>query len=407
MSAGQRVLLVGDLGDSGFAALRTRHFHVAIGNEAQVVDHRDDVVGAARAFRPTALVSAGNHGPTRALLRVLREVDGDLPAWIDVAGDPFAEAQAAAGAAPANVAAEAQVVWAAAYARGDAFSTVADAGRDSLLGALGVLGRLPRWAPGEEPVWVVPCSADFPDPPGAARGPGLRVALVGGFNTWFDDETAWEGLRRAMERAPLTVDVFGGAIPGHAEAGYHRFRRAAEASPHAARVRFHGWVPHDTLGPALDAAHSTFTVDRPGPEARLGARTRVLYALHRGLRVLATPGSPVVQEAIAAGLVTALAPAGAAEGAETLADALLDGRGAPPAAARAAWLAARSVAATTAPLAHWAARPKRSPPAPHADVLVAVLAERDTLRQELAALRASPTFRALDRLNRRLRSLRS
>ncbi len=400
------MLVIGDCGDHGFAALRTRHFAAAIGDSAVVVDHRADVVATAMSLRPRALVTAGNHGPTRAALRILGEVDPELPAWIDVAGDPFAEAQGAAGERRALVAAEATAVWAPAFARGDAFSTVCDAGRDALFGALGVLGRLPLWQAGSEPLHVVPCAAEFGDAPSAPREPGLRIALLGGFNTWFDDETLSAGIELAMERGPVRVDVFGGSIEGHHEAGFARFRARALKSVWSERFSFEGWVPHAELAARTAHCHVTVCLDRPGAEARLGARTRVLYALHRGLRVLATAASPVVAEAVAAGLVEPLDVAscpGTGPAVEALAAALLQPRAAPPALARDAWLAKRSVLATTAILRHWASAPTRSAPAPAADALLAVTLERDRLRAELNEHRGAASFRLLDRVNRLVR----
>ncbi|GDX83482.1 hypothetical protein LBMAG42_52930 [Deltaproteobacteria bacterium] len=399
-------LLVGDLSDAGFAALRTRHFAAALvgGGELRVVDWRDDVAGAARAAGPAAVVTAGNHGPTRAALAALAALDatGAGPAfWLDVAGDPFAEAQAFAAFSnePAATAIEATAVWAAAYARADAFSTVCAPGRYAALGALGLLGRLPSFTPGEEPVYVMPCAAEFPDAPSPARGPGQHVALIGGFNTWFDDETLLAGLLLAMSRGPVEVTVAGGAIDGHHTEGFERFRAGALASSFAARFRFVGWVPHVELRDLLAPAHLTICLDRAGPEAELGARTRVLYALHQGLRVLATTRSPIVAEAAAASMVEAVPAAcevGALAAAEALAGAILRDRGAPAEAARRTWLNERSIAATSAPLRAWAADPQRSALAPHADVLAALQAERDALRTELTALRASPTFKVLN-----------
>jgi len=412
------VLLLGDTGDAGFAALRTRHFAAAV-PDAVVVDHREDVSARARALRPRAIVTAGNHGPTRAAMVALAALSGppapppldagaarpesSPPLWLDVAGDPFAEAQAAAAYAenPAAVAAEAVSVWAAALARADAFSVVSAPGRHALLGALGVLGRLPLFRPGAEPIHVVPCAAEFPDPLAAPRPAGHGVLLLGGFNTWLDEGAMLAGLLLAMDEAPVQVTVAGGEIAGHHTLGFDRFRAGALASRHAGRFRFVGWAPHGELPTLAAAHHVTVMVDRPGPEPELGARTRVLYGLHLGLRVLATARSPIVAEAVAAGVVEAL-PEGAAAPA-ALAAALLAPRPAPPAPRRDAWLAGRSVAVTTAPLRAWAAEPTHAPAAPHSAALAAMSAERDALRAELAAVRASPTFRALDRANRVLR----
>lgn len=406
-----RILLVGEIGDAGFAPLRTRHF-AAVLPDAELIDWRGAVVERALTTRPAVVVTASNHGPTRAALQALEAIRaaGHPPPhfWLDVAGDPFAEAQARAATdpSPAAVAAESVVVWTAAIARADAFSTVSAPGRHALLGALGALGRLPLIPPGNEPVHVLPCATDFPDAAGPARAHGLHVALLGGFNTWFDDETLLAGLLLAMDRAPVQVTVLGGPIPGHHTQGYARFSAGVVASRHASRFSFRPWLPHDELAAALAPCQVSICLDRPGPEAELGARTRVLHALHHGLRVLATPGAPVVRELVEARLVEAVPAAHErpeGEAAAALAETLLRANGAPPEELRTAWLTARRAAVVGKPLADWAANPVRTPPAAGADVLAVALAERDRARAELAELRGSPTFRALDHLRRGLR----
>lgn len=403
-----RILLVGDTQDAGFAPLRTRHFAAVLGGAA-VLDWREGVAKRAADLRPEVVVTAGNHGPTRAALAALQAMSAaGLPSpafWLDVAGDPFAEAQARAAwdADPATIAAESVTVWAAALARADAFSTVCAPGRHALIGALGALGRLPLLAPGREPIHVLPCATDFPDEPGPARAPGLDVALLGGFNTWLDDETLLGGLLLAMDRAPVRVKVLGGPIPGHYSGGWERFVAGVRASPHAARFQLTPWPPHAALAEELASCHVTVCLDRPGPEAELGARTRVLYALHQGLRVLATPGSPIVRELVEAGLVEAT-PAGHSlppgEAAHALAAALLNGGGAPPEDRRRAWLRERSATRLGEPLALWAANPVRTPHAAAAGALATALRERDRALAELAEVRRSPTYRALNRIHR-------
>ncbi len=378
-----RVLLVGDRSDRGFAALRTRHFAAALeGFPIQVIDWREP--GSPSAF--DVVVSASNYGPTRVATRL---AGSEHPLWIDVAGDPFAEAQLVGGPAAA---AEALATWGPALARADAFSVVCEPGAHALCGALGILGRLPLLSPGDEGVSVLPVAMDFPDPPGAPRHPGTTVALVGGFNTWFDDETLAAGLLIAMDEADVRCIVTGGAIAGHYTEGYRRFR--ASVSRHESRFTYHEWLPHEQLAEALAPAHLLVTLDRAGPEPALGSRTRLLYALHRGLSVVTTGGSPLARELARDGLATLVPMAhevGREVAARALAREILSPRAAPPVDALRSRL---SVAATTAPLRAWVNSPVTRA---RADVPFApILAERDALRAELEALRGSVTYRVLD-----------
>jgi len=383
-----RLILVGDRSDRGFAALRTRHFASALdGFPLEVVDWREP--GEPRGF--DAVVSASNYGPTRVATRLAGD---DHPLWIDVAGDPFAEAQLVGGPAAAT---ESLATWGQALARADAFSVVCAPGAHALHGALGAIGRLPLLRPGDEGVAVLPVAMDFPDPAGAPRGAGTTVALAGGFNTWFDDETLAAGLMLAMDEGDARCIVTGGAIEGHYSEGYARFRQAV--SRHEERFTFHEWLPHDRVAAALEPAHLLVTLDRPGPEAALGSRTRLLYALHRGLRVVTTGASPLARELACDGLATLVPPAhevGRDAAARALAREILSPRPAPTADALRSRL---SVAATTGPLRAWASNPLARPRV--ATPFAPLLAERDALRAELAALRGSVSYRVLDWARRR------
>ncbi len=252
--------------------------------------------------RPHVVVSAGPYNPARLAAMVVDEE----PLWVDIPGDPFAEAQAKS----AHVWSEEQVdptaqMWAAygpALERGDAFSTISHAQRYALLGQLGILGRLPAAPLGRKWVHVVPAAFRFGALERAAprvRAPDsdLVVALAGGYNTWLDADTLLQGLLLAMNLLPgLQVVSTGGGIPGHHMETYEGFRTLAMASPHANRFTFHGWVPHRAVPELLARAHVGICVDRPGHEPELGTRTRVLFYLHQGLGVLATPRSELTRE---------------------------------------------------------------------------------------------------------------
>lgn len=379
---------------SGFAGLRLHQLRAAC---------RDHAVTLVDARSPPArvdadvVVSAGIFGPTRAALALA----GDRPLWLDLPGDPFADTQAAAARAadPEAVNREADLVFGAALRRGDRFGAVSGPSRHALLGALGAVGRLGRSPPEAEWVDVVPVAWWFgglPERPPRPPGRPLRVALSGSFNTWFDEDTALAALLRLMDEVPAEVEVTGGPVPGHHEAGWARFRAGAAASRHAARFRFHGWLDEAALGAVLARCHVGLCLDRPGYEPEMGSRTRVLCWLHQGLSVVATARTELAQTLAAEGHLVPVPMADPLATAEALAT-LPDPRD--RSALRARW----SVEATVAPLRRWLAAPTRAPAAPDA---TAALRAVDEARAELAALRASPTWRALDRLHRLRRSRR-
>lgn len=394
-----RVLLVGegappgpDEAATGFAQLRLAQLRDGLTPDHDVVlATGGDAVAAAAEVHPDLVVSAGTWAPTRGALAAA----GALPLCLDLPGDPFADAQAVAAFGDAEAVAEAAAaLFAPALCRGDHFLSIGPPSRFALLGQLGLLGRLARTPPGEEWVSVAPIAWSFPGLGEAAPRPaGTRVALVGSFNTWFDGETLLAGLLRAMDRAPVEVDVVGGPVPGHHEATFAAFRAGARASAHAARFRFHPRLPARDLAGLLARCHVGVSLDRPGYEPELGSRTRLLLYLHQGLRVVATARCALARELAGDGFLTEVPPGDAAAVSAAILAPL-------PLPDRASLRTRYSVSATTAGLRAWASAPRRAPVTGDPDVLAALRRERDALRRELDAVRASPTWRALDGLNR-------
>ena len=378
------IALIGDLQGSGFASLRTRWFARAL-PEAQVFDWRDPRLKHAAV---DAIVTAGTYGPTKSGLAVAE----DRPLWLDLPGDPFADAQAAgAMSEPEVVATEAETVFCTAVRRGDAFSTISQRAGWALRGQLGLSGRLARLAPGVDPVHVLPVPYAFPQPEGAPAVPDdvLRVGLCGSFNTWFDEETLAEGLLQAAEQGPLAVTVVGGTVPGHYEAGFRQFHGRVLASRHARCFHFRPELAERDLPAVLAACTVGICLDRPGFEPMFGSRTRLLFYLWLGKRVVATTQCELAQELADAGFLVPVPPGDAT----ALATALRQLPGVPDRAAL-----HRRYPLDLQALQTWAERPHRLPRHPDGELLGRLLGERDALRTELAALRASPTFRVLDRL---------
>jgi len=249
-------------------------------------------------FSPDVVVGGGPYHPARLAALVA----GERPLWIDIAGDPFAEAQAkSAHTGESGHSREMYTAYIGALTRADAFSVVSHAQRHALQGQLGVLGRLEVAPLAQEWIHVVPVGYHFGDlreaePKRSPEGE-LVVALCGGYNTWLDGENLLKGLLLAMRRAPgLRVLSTGGAIDGHHSATYDAFRAQALSSPFADRFTFHGWVSHRALPELLSRAHVGVCMDHPGAEPELGSRTRVLFYFHQGLEVLSTLGSEICTE---------------------------------------------------------------------------------------------------------------
>lgn len=386
-----KIGLVGDKGEGGFAALRSRWFAQAL-EGCVVVDWRDPQL-AQKLASVDAIVSAGVYGPSRAALRIV----GDRPLCLDLAGDPFADAQAAAGVSASEVVArEAESVFIPALLRADAFTTISMRARFALLGQLGVLGRLARLPVGVDPVFYVPIPYEFPQaerPRWSGEGGRLGVMLCGSFNTWFDEECLLEGLLLAMDQRAIHVRCVAGGVQGHHTAGYARFLAGARRSRHAQHFTFLPMQSDAALAGALEGMHVGICMDRPGFEPIFGSRTRLMFYVHQGLSVIATPICEFSSDLLAHGY---LQPVGLGDP-MALARALLECRPPPD---RSFLRQNYAVQAIHAPLQHWAAAPRRLPVQPHSDVLQQLLAERDSLQAELKALRSSRSFRFLNRLHR-------
>ena len=414
-----RVLLIGrgplptpDQRHTGFAQLRTAHFHRALREAGHSVDlllirqdHAAGLVADARRRAADAdlVVSAGPHRPGAVAVAAVDE----QPLWLDLPGAPLAELQALLRAPgppiPPERVAAAHAVTRSALARADHLSVISTPQRHAALGQLLLLGRATHTA---APLSVVPIAFDLPLPRGAPRsipenGPVVLI-LSGSFAPWFDDTSLAAALEVALRAEPrLRVEVTGGGVSGHYTAGFERFRRWAAASPVAAQVRVHGWLPHAGLEAVLDRGHVGLCLDRPGAEPTLGSRTRVLLFAWCGLHVAASAGTELVDDLLAHDLATAL-PSDPPALARVLGRLVT----APPPAGRAAAAAdhlARHAAPAriAAPLVDFAAAPRRHPPA--VDPLAQVARSLEAAQAELAGVHASPTWRLLSRVHGALR----
>lgn len=431
-----RVLLVGRVTDpagrrTGFPELRTTSFQAALAaaglqvrlcglvppgeaapeppsgwqGEARVAEEGPGWLEqvARLAEGADVLVAAGPHNAGRAACLVA----GERPVWADLPGDPFAEVQAVAiatGRPAPERQAGAQAAATAVLARADRLGAVSGRQRLLLLGQLGLVGRLaaPPTSGPWDPVDLAPVAWHFdlpPSPPPArpADSP-LRLALVGGANTWLDVDATLLALEEARARQPdLEVLLTGGPLPGHHEAGWQRLQSWAQA---------HSWahaaprLPPDALRRELSRCHVGLVLDREGLEPETGSRTRVLFLLHQGLEVVTTTSTELCAGLAARGLVHPVPRGDPAAVAQALAQIRADRAGQRPRRAAVELGAELDPSVCLAPVVRFCQQPRRGPPpaAPWE-----ALARQDAgLRDELARIHATPTWRALARLHRTL-----
>ncbi len=255
----------------------------------------DYVQREADAFGPDAVIFA--HGSASYADGVL---ETSAPVWVDVCGHVMAEAQA-----------KAAVYGDDSYLdyffgkmlgslfRGDIFSTVSDAQAFALIGELGMAGRLNSHTNGHGLVHTIPCGVEEDDYRQQTQTTVLRgvdvadddfvVLWSGGFNTWTDVDTMFDGLSRAMDRdASIHFVATGGQIDGHDELTYPRFVERVDGSPHRDRFHLKGWLPRDLVPDYYLEADVGINCEKDIYEVRLGSKHRILDWSRAALPVVTT-----------------------------------------------------------------------------------------------------------------------
>jgi GT2 family glycosyltransferase len=329
------------------------------------------VDAAVEAFRPEVLIGASSTVPA---LRAV-EVADEIPVWVDLFGDLVSEAQARIGVHPDEELAPYRDVLVALLERGDAFSAVSERQRATVLGQLGLAGRLNRANRGYELVHTVPVSLP-PDEPGAdGEGddtiPGVEdgdvvVLWSGGFNTWCDPDTLFGGVERAMAADDrIRFVATGGSIKGHDDSTYDGFLRLVEGSPYRDRFTPLGPLPATRAAAVRRRADLGVVTERRLVERELGSSGRVLAWLSHGLPVVCTAISELGATLAKEDLVTVYRSGDPDDLARAILEIAAD-RGRARVRAERARVRARelwNVAATTAPIRCWVRDARRAPDA--------------------------------------------
>jgi glycosyltransferase involved in cell wall biosynthesis len=244
-------------------------------------------------FQPEAVIFA--HGSASFADWILNT---DVPVWIDFCGHVMTEAQAKAAVYLDDSFLDyffSRILGA--LFRGDAFSSVSEAQRWALVGELGLAGRLNSCTNGVDLVHTIPCGVEEQDYThdrtvlrGVDVGEDAFVVLwSGGFNTWTDVDTMFEGLVYAMDRDPTVRFVAtGGQIDGHDEKTYPRFEEMIENSPHRDRFVLKGWLPRDLVHNYYFEADVGINCEKDIYEVRLGSKHRILDWSRAALPVIST-----------------------------------------------------------------------------------------------------------------------
>lgn len=344
------------------------------------------------------LVSAGPYNPGRLACVIAQH----RPVWVDIPGDPLAELQALTQAVP-NTARErfaaARSAILPVLSRADAISTVSHRQTLATIGQLELLNR--RIPSASVPVHTIPIAWNFPFPKQVpVNGSRFRVALVGTFNSWLDHATLIEGLEIALSQSStLEFCCIGGGIPELPTGGFEAFSTWAQQSTHKERVQMHGWVEQAKLPSLLQNCHAGIWLDQSGDEPLFGSRTRALLYAWAGLQIVGSTRTEIAHDLANAGHLHPIATNTPTAVANTLIN--LRHETAKSALSRQEWMDTQyGIDVISGCLAKWVKTPERIPEQPHEDAALAI--EYAKLKDELATMRATPTWRFLSAAHRAL-----
>ena len=296
---------------------------------------------------------------------------GLRPIWADVFGSFLAEAQAKAAVYHDDSfvdhfrAVNNQILMAA-----DRFSTVSTRQSYELVGQLGTTGRLNSKTIGYDFSCSIPCGIvdrEFLEPayPAEGMGPGDFIVLwSGGFNTWTDVRTLFEGLEIAMSSCDNLHFVSTGAeIGGHDEKTYEDFENMVRGSSHRERYHLMGWVKKSEALSYYGTASVGVNIDASHYEVTFGSRNRILEWALAGLPAVSSDLCELTSELAEAGLLFAIPVADP----RALADRLLELERDRDSLSRVSGrlkdhvLGEYSFEKTTGPLREWVANPSHAP----------------------------------------------
>lgn len=263
--------------------------------------------------KPIALVSttdAINRAVARAKI-IMEEKVAAPPLWMDINGHPMAERQELSRVHSCDVGLIDQWKYLVpALLEGDHFSVCSTPQKFALIGELGAIGRLNQWTSGHDLVSVIPPAPVYHEQPPAANATlpvflsqlnekDFMLLWTGGFNTWVDEQTLFEGVEKAMEQnASIQFVLTGGAIQGHDERTFQKFRERVGASPHKGRFHFAGWVSLEDLAAYYERAAkrgAAINCDRFTYEALLGCRNRLFSWARFGVPIITTALSEITR----------------------------------------------------------------------------------------------------------------
>ena len=335
------------------------------------------LAGIAGDFSPDCLVGCTfypSYMAARLRKALSRGKDKSLPLWADLFGHVMAEAQARAymdgDDAPlfhywnseSNIVGEA-----------DIFSCVSARQEYATIGELGAMGRLNRHTSGYDFTRTIPCgmpAEEFEHQKDVIRGrqgitkDNFVILWSGGYNTWTDVDTLYEGLIIAMEKDnSIRFVSTGGEIPEQDIKTYPHFLSLINSGKFSDRFIMKGWIPGGDVPDHYFEADVGINIDKDIYEVKLGSKNRILDWFRAGLCVLSSNVCELTEEMAGAGAGFVFRPGDPRD----LADKILMMSAGPGKAKKTAEKGRRwgmeefSFEKTTEPLQEWVKDPRLAP----------------------------------------------
>lgn len=264
----------------------------------QIFENKDWMKEKIIQFNPDCIVGVNTYPAS-----IVAQLNLDIPFWADLNGSVMAEGQVKSYVHDNDFFLHHYFkMESKALSKADIFSTVSESQGFSLIGELGIWGRLNKNTLGYRFVRVIPNAAEnqkFQHTKNVIRGVLAKesdfvVLYSGGYNTWTDVDTLFQGLEKAMaENQNLVFVSTGGQIDGHDELTYPHFEDLIKSSQFKDRFHLCGWVPSEDLPNYYLEADLGINSDKFTYEAILGARTRILDWLRVPLTFVSTPLSEI------------------------------------------------------------------------------------------------------------------
>lgn len=210
----------------------------------------------------------------------------DVPLWVDLFGDPIAEATARLARTGEDAAVDtARFLLEHAIGRANAVSVVSH--RQRLVARSQACLLWPRRAQ-SLPVFVVPCALPTQPRRSSQRDSArTRMLLSGSANCWLDIETLKGALSLVLGRLPhLEIHSTGGAIQGYDDVTAVSLGSLFATLRIDHCIREYGWLPPDELERVTSEVDFAVLPEAPLLERELGSANRILDWISRGVPVI-------------------------------------------------------------------------------------------------------------------------